>query len=168
MFARALRRTRPRHLLRNPQRLESTQPPKDGPSPSASKSGTDSGNPRITRIQARLPRFLRKYTTSLVNAPVTHISAFLLLHELTAVIPLFSLAGFFHYSQWLPPYISEGQWVSVGVEKFGRWFRRRGWLGKDVLTGDDGGIVGLREGGKLGKRELWWGRGEGGVRLVVE
>jgi hypothetical protein len=73
---------------------------------------------------------------------------------------LFALAGAFHYTNWLPPYISEGKWVSVGVEKFGSWFRKKGWLGGETM-GEDGKIG-------SGKRGLWWGRGETGVRVVVE
>lgn len=106
---------------------------------------------RVERVISRLPKFLQRYTTPLANAPFTHISAFLLLHELTAVVPLLGLAGVFHYTQWLPPYISEGRWVSDGVEKFGNYFRKKGWLGHDQA-----------------KRYKWWGRGEGGVRIVIE
>lgn len=107
---------------------------------------------RLTRLTSRLPRFLQRYTTPLINAPLTHISAFLLLHELTAIIPLFALAGIFHYTRWLPPFISEGQWISNGVEMFGNYFRRKGWLGEEEYA----------------RRHRWWGRGEGGVRIVVE
>ena len=107
---------------------------------------------RIIRITSRLPKFLQGYTTPLINAPLTHISAFLLLHELTAVIPLFGLAATFHYTRWMPPFISEGKWVSDGVEKFGNYFRKKGWLGEE---------------GKA-RRYRWWGRGEGGTRIVVE
>lgn len=107
---------------------------------------------RINRIESRLPRFLRRFTTPLRHAPVSHISAFLILHELTAIVPLFGLAAFFHYSNWLPPYISEGKWVSEGTERFGRYLRKKGWITDD-------------EGAKGGK---WYGRGEGGVRVVVE
>ena len=106
---------------------------------------------RAERITSRLPRFLQRYTAPLLNAPLTHVTAFLILHELTAVVPLLGLAGFFHYSEWLPPYISEGKWVSDGVQRFGNYFRKKGWLG------DDGS-----------SRYMWWGRGEGGVRVVVE
>lgn len=107
---------------------------------------------RLTRLTSRLPRFLQRYTTPLISAPLTHISAFLLLHELTAVVPLFALAGIFHYTQWLPPYISEGKWISNGVEMFGSYFRRKGWLGDEEYA----------------RRHKWWGRGEGGVRVVIE
>ena len=106
---------------------------------------------RIERITSRLPKFLRGYTTPLLNAPLTHISAFLLLHELTAVVPLFALAGTFHYAQWLPSFLGEGKWVADGVDKFGRYFSKKGWLEKE------------REG-----EDKSWVRGEGGTRIVVE
>lgn len=51
----------------------------------------------------------------------------------------------------MPPLVSEGKLVSAGVEKFGNYFRRKGWLGQE---------------GK--RRYKWWGRGEGATRLVVE
>ena len=107
---------------------------------------------RIDRISGRLPKFLQRYTTPLITAPVTHTSAFLLLHELTAVVPLLGLAGVFHYTQWLPPYISEGAWFSKGVEIFGKWFRKRGWLGEEGVA----------------RRDRWWNVGEVGSRVVVE
>jgi len=107
---------------------------------------------RIARITSRLPKFLQGYTTPLINAPITHISAFLLLHELTAVVPLFALAATFHYTKWMPPFIGEGKWVADGVEKFGNYFRKKEWLGKEGQA----------------KRYKWWGRGEGGTRVVVE
>lgn len=107
---------------------------------------------RIERVNSRLPLFLQKYSRPLIGAPIMHISAFLLLHELTAVVPLLGFAGLFHYTQWLPPYISEGRWVSAGVEKFDRYFRRKGWQGEEGVA----------------KRDRYWGFGEGGVRVVVE
>lgn len=106
---------------------------------------------KVDRINSRLPRFLQRFTVPLRNAPVSHITAFVILHELTAIVPLFGLAATFHYTQWLPPYISEGAWVSAGVEKFGNYFRRKGWLGEES-----------------GSRDKWWGRGEGSVRIVSE
>ncbi|KAI9828383.1 MAG: hypothetical protein M1832_002811 [Thelocarpon impressellum] len=98
-----------------------------------------------------VPRFLHRYTTPLRHAPVTHVTAFLLLHEISAIVPLFTLAATFHYARWLPPFIGEGKWVSDGVEKFGGYFKRKGWLGEEGRG-----------------RYKWWGRGEGGVRVVVE
>jgi len=108
---------------------------------------------KLSNIERRLPRFLLRYLSPLRAAPVSHITAFLVLHELTAIGPLFALAGAFHYYNWLPPYISEGKWVTEGIQMFGSWMRKRGWIG------DNG------EGGAAG---MWWGRGENGVRVVVE
>ncbi len=78
------------------------------------------------------------------NGPVTHIAAFLLLHEITAIAPIYGLAAFSHYSRWMPPLIGEGKWVSAGMEKFGNYFRKKGWLGDEKT--------------RLYK---WWGRGRG-------
>jgi hypothetical protein len=145
-----IRASPPRQSLR-PLRLSrrrniSTKP--DDLNPVASQTTRS----RVVRITSKLPNFLQRYSTPLITAPITHISAFLLLHELTAVVPLFGLAATFHYTHWMPPFISEGKWVSDGVEKFGNYFRRKGWLGEE---------------GKA-RRFKWWGRGEGGTRIVVE
>lgn len=125
-----------RHLMR---RNQSTQI-----SPSQSSSS------RIERIESRLPRFLQRYTKPLRNAPVTHVTAFVLLHELTAIVPLFGFAGFFMTTGWVPPLMGEWSWVSQGMEKFGNYFRRKGWLGEEE-----------------GLRDRWWGRGQGSVKLVT-
>lgn len=42
--------------------------------------------------------------------------------------------------------------MSEGVEKFGRYFRKKGWLGEEGVA----------------LRDKWWGLGEGGTRVVVE
>lgn len=106
---------------------------------------------RVERVTSKLPKFLQRYTAPLVNAPLTHISAFLVLHEVTAVVPILGFAAIFHYTNWLPPYISEGKWVNDGVQKFGNYFRRKGWLGSEET-----------------RRSRWWGKGEGGLRVVIE
>jgi Hypothetical protein FLILHELTA len=147
---------------------------------------------RIQRILRRTPKFLRPTISALHNAPLTHITAFLILHELTAIVPIFGLVGAFHYFQWLPPFFAEGKWVVVGVEKFGNYFRRKGWIdagnkreAKELAEGGQardvetkkrprwgiskwlGGGEDEKEGGN-GKISKWWGRGESGTRLVVE
>lgn len=40
------------------------------------------------KILKRVPKFLRPYTTQFIYAPVSHVTAFLILHELTAIVPL--------------------------------------------------------------------------------
>lgn len=122
------------------------------------------------RLVARTPRFLRPTLTALHNAPVTHVTAFLILHEITAVIPLFGLAGAFHYYNWLPSYFAEGAWVVAGVEKFGGYFKKKGWIGateemeteREAKAGQPMDEIEKTRGLK------WWNRGEGGTRLVVE
>jgi hypothetical protein len=147
------------------------------PTPSATSQS------RIDRFNRRLPSFLRKYTTALTNAPISHITSFLILHELTAIIPLFGLAGYFHYTHWLPSWFAEGEFVLSGVERFGRYFRRKGWIRsgeaeeaerevqeivaeKDRIRHED--ISADKEASKLRKVDKAWNVGEGGVRLVVE
>ena len=111
----------------------------------------------LQRIHARIPTFLHPYTRKLVYAPAAHLSSFLILHEITAVLPLLGLACFFHYSNWLPQSISEWKWASDGVGKFGNWFRKKGWLGK-VDRDSDGNIQG----------DYWARMGDARFRVVLE
>lgn len=107
-----------------------------------------------------VPRFLQRYTTPMKDAPFSHIVSFLVLHEVTAIVPLVILATTFHYTGWLPPFISDWKWVSDGTQKFGDYFRRKGWIGRT----DDPDPVAAVE----GKRTIWWNRSESGVRVVFE
>lgn len=115
---------------------------------------------------------MQGHVSSLRSAPVTHITAFVILHEITAVVPLFALAGAFHYYNWLPTYFSEGAWVVAGVEKFGRYFKRKGWIsGEEEQEAErlaERGDAGQVEGSEKKNTGKWWDRGEGGVRIVVE
>ncbi|KAH7071170.1 hypothetical protein BKA63DRAFT_474690 [Paraphoma chrysanthemicola] len=172
MFRRVLHRTTP--FFRGPHaRRYGTEPP--------------SSTSRVDRINRRLPRFLHRYTSALANAPLSHITSFLILHELTAIIPLFGLAGYFHYTHWLPPWFAEGAWVLNGVERFGRYFRRKGWIRSGEAEEAEREVMEIQEQeGKwkqqdttgeegLEKEKKWkakidkaWKINEGGVRLVVE
>src|ERR1044071_6938946 len=92
---------RPVHCIRKPPtRYYATSPT----SPPTAQS-------RIDRFNRRLPKFLHRYTSALGNAPISHITSFLILHELTAIIPLFGLAAYFHYTHWLPSWFAEGALV---------------------------------------------------------
>ncbi|KAF2024117.1 hypothetical protein EK21DRAFT_79370 [Setomelanomma holmii] len=161
MFRRILLRTTPRPHLRSPHiRRHATD----------SKPSTS----RVDRINRRLPRFLHRYTSALANAPLSHITSFLILHELTAIIPLFSLAAYFHYTHWLPPWFAEGAWVLNGVERFGRYFRRKGWIRSGEAEEAEREVLEIqaeeemREKLELRKTGKAWKINEGGVRLVVE
>lgn len=87
---------------------------------------------RLDRFISKLPRRLQAYTVGLRNAPGTHVAAFLTLHEITAIVPLFALFGLFHYTNYVPvSYMMEhfGASVRGGVSKFERYFSRKGWFG---------------------------------------
>ncbi|KAF2754769.1 hypothetical protein EJ05DRAFT_479190 [Pseudovirgaria hyperparasitica] len=171
----------------------------------------------VERLINRLPKFTRFRAHALRTAPLSHISAFLILHELTAIIPLFGLVGAFHYYDWLPPGFAEGYWVKEGTLRFGKWMRKRGWISEEEKreAGEYVEQEAIREEGEQQRqnkgwrrwikqredeqdvseeaiekkkknlvtraaqgawgqvadkdnRSTWWGRGEGGVRLVVE
>jgi hypothetical protein len=164
---------RPAHLLRKQHTRHYASELKSAPTSQS----------RIERFNRRLPKFMRKYTSALANAPLSHITSFLILHELTAIIPLFGLAGYFHYTHWLPPWFAEGAFVLNGVERFGRYFRKKGWIRsgeaeeaerevqeiqqeKESIRHED--ITQEQEARKLRKVDKAWNVSEGGVRLVVE
>ncbi|RGP78012.1 hypothetical protein FLONG3_3847 [Fusarium longipes] len=110
----SLRARAPPHQSNSSIRLESTQ---------AS---------RIDRITSKLPRRLQKYTSGLRNAPVSHIVSFLILHEITAIVPVLGLFGLFHYTNYVPiDYVTGhfGSYVEDGVGRFERYFKRKGWFG---------------------------------------
>ncbi|KAJ5665248.1 uncharacterized protein N7477_007696 [Penicillium maclennaniae] len=131
------------------------------PPRSASSSSKDSQS-RLRQLNDRLPRFLRTYTAPLLGAPMTHITSFLILHELTAVLPLFGLVGAFHYGNWMPDLTSgtgEKNAFDEGAARFGRWLKKKGWVDEsDVSTVADHEATGLAP------RE----KQRAGVRLVLE
>lgn len=124
---------------------------------------------RFDRFIARTPRFLRPALTGLQRAPVSHVAAFIILHELTAIVPLFGLAGAFHYWHWLPPYFAEGAWISEGVEKFARYFRKKGWISEsDEREVEEQTRQGNADRVEKQSISKWFNRGESATRWVVE
>ncbi|KAK8164655.1 hypothetical protein IWX90DRAFT_140098 [Phyllosticta citrichinensis] len=120
-----LRNLRPiRDSLR--QRCAHSTKPSESPPAAARKQS------RLDRIISRLPRGLQAYLLPLRSAPLTHVTAFLILHEITAIVPLVGLAATFHYGNWLPSSLAEGVWVQQGVERFGRYFRKKGWIEEEA------------------------------------
>ncbi|OBT68735.1 hypothetical protein VE03_02195 [Pseudogymnoascus sp. 23342-1-I1] len=136
--------------LRLPRRPYTTKPPSGTPPPPPPSSTTT--RTRLNRLLDQTPKFLHPYTNGLRNAPISHIISFLILHELTAIVPLIGLSAAFHYSEWTPEWMRErgGEYQ----EKFRRWFGRKGWFGVEVGEGKGG--VGEGKGGG------------GGVRIVME
>lgn len=97
------------------------------------------------------------------SAPITHITSFLILHEITALVPLLGLAATFHYTHWLPGWFAEGAWVLQGVERFGKYFRKKGWIREEEAFEAEREVqVDIR------RRDKAWNIGEGGTRVVVE
>lgn len=101
------------------------------PQSTSSNSTPSKHSARISRVLDRLPKFLHPYTSGLRNAPGTHITSFLILHELTAIIPLIVLGMGFHYSGWLPGSMDEEK-VFGYMSKFGSYFSRKGWFGVEA------------------------------------
>ncbi len=103
--------------------------------------GGSSSHGAAERILSRLPASLQKYARRLRNAPVSHVVAFVVLHELTAVVPLVGLFGLFHYCTGLVPldYMMDryGGSVTEGVARFERYFRRKGWFGFGGSAGEE-------------------------------
>lgn len=104
-------------------------------------ASTKSSEDRFARFESHLPAWLRHYTTPLRNTPVSHISSFLILHEITAVLPVFGLAYFFHATNWLPESFTQGRfavYMKDGLEKSRRYLLRKGWLtDADLEMGED-------------------------------
>ncbi|KAL4870259.1 hypothetical protein BDV12DRAFT_166469 [Aspergillus spectabilis] len=88
---------------------------------------TKDAQSRLRRLNGRLPSFLRAYTTPLLGAPATHATSFLILHEITAIVPLFGLVAAFHYGGWLPDFTAYSGFEE-GTRRFGNWLRKKGWV----------------------------------------
>lgn len=77
------------------------------------------------------------------------------------MVPLLGLAATFHYTHWLPPWFAEGAWAIQGVERFGKYFRKKGWIRSEEASEAELEV-------EMRRRDKAWDIGEGGVRLVVE
>ncbi|GJN85637.1 hypothetical protein PLIIFM63780_009206 [Purpureocillium lilacinum] len=155
-----LARPRPRLPTRQVRqaRLQSSQ------SPQAS---------RIDRITSRLPKRLQKYTTGLRNAPLSHIISFLILHELTAIVPVVALFALFHYTTYVPiSYMTEhfGEYVQGGVARFERYFSRKGWFGFGKEDAGAGAEQDEEAGGKSHTDEVVdkWRSGDRKYEILME
>ncbi|OAR02079.1 hypothetical protein LLEC1_06374 [Akanthomyces lecanii] len=141
------------------------------PAPVRCQSTKTPATSRIDRITSKLPRRLQKYTQGLRNAPVSHVVSFLILHELTAIVPLVALFALFHYTTYVPlTYVTEhfGSYVEAGASRFEKYFRRKGWFGFEKgATGEDGRPV--REGpGQPQDAVSKWQTGDPKYKILVE
>lgn len=127
---------------------------------------------RADRILSKLPPPLQRYAARLRNAPLSHVVAFLVLHEITAVVPLFGLFGLFHYTPYAPTdYVTEhwGGYVSDAARKFERYFRRKEWFGFEV-EGDPSSDTEREPGSKEDTRSLMrnWEGAEGKYKVLAD
>ncbi|KAI8625207.1 hypothetical protein F5Y19DRAFT_451400 [Xylariaceae sp. FL1651] len=135
---------RPPHRIRNRHFQSNDSKP---PSPSSDPTSTaDAQTHRISRILTRASRFLpTRLHTSLQNlrsAPLSHIGAFLILHEITAVLPIFGLTYLFYALDWVPTSWILGPWAAWaedGLKKYVPWFRKKRWFGLEGKDQQDGG-----------------------------
>ncbi|KKY37011.1 putative mitochondrial seryl-trna synthetase [Diaporthe ampelina] len=159
------------------RRLNSTKPPQSSSSSvstgaAAAAAARSKQQSRADRILSRLPRGMQGYAGRLRSAPLSHVVAFLVLHELTAVVPLLGLFGLFHYggaSAAPIGYMMEhyGGYVRDGTARFERYFTRKGWFG----FGQDDGVEAARgvkgDDGDAAVMSRWQGSDEK-YRIVVE
>lgn len=66
-------------------------------------SKTEDATIKSHPILKRVPKFLLPYTKNFINAPISHVTAFLILHELTAIVPLVGFWYLFHKYHWSVP-----------------------------------------------------------------
>lgn len=156
MLARRLPRVlRPRPLVRPQCRSSSTTPP----------------TTRASKILSKLPAPLQRYTARLRRAPLSHVVAFLILHEITAIVPVLGLFGLFHYTAYAPAdYITEhwGGYVGDGVRRFEKYFRRKGWFG---FGAEDPASMGAESEGGSGDAKslvMGWEGAEGKYKLLAD
>lgn len=91
----------------------------------------------LTRTSRYLPARLRAPLHGFRKAPVSHVASFLVLHELTAIIPLFGLTGAFYYLDIVPVEWVFGWWAPYVQDegtKVLRYFKKKGWFG--LAAGD--------------------------------
>ncbi|KAI1429588.1 hypothetical protein F5Y12DRAFT_412871 [Xylaria sp. FL1777] len=143
---RRLAHSRPHARIRN-RRFQSTDSKPSSPSSPTSSQPTPQTH-RISRILTSASRFLpKRLRTSLQNlrsAPLSHVGAFLLLHEITAILPIFGLTYAFYALDWVPTSWVLGPfaaWAEDGLKKYVPYFRRKRWfgLGKEDEQGAAGG-----------------------------
>ncbi|TDZ19240.1 Uncharacterized protein Cob_v007646 [Colletotrichum orbiculare MAFF 240422] len=118
--------------------------PRQPPAKQPLRQTSTNTNRTAEKILDRVPSRFQKYTSGLRKAPLSHIVAFLILHEITAIVPLLGLFGLFHYTNFLPLEYVTGHWagyVRDGVGKAERYFSRKGWFGfgaedRGTMTGE--------------------------------
>ena len=141
----SMRTTRTTKHFESTNSKPSPKPNNNSSSTSSASSASSSETAHRTRLSKILssalrwtPRRLRPYGERLRSAPLSHVVAFLVLHEFTAIAPLLGLVALFKWAGWVPTAVVLGpwaEWAQEGLKKYGAYFRRKGWFG--LREGDD-------------------------------
>ncbi|KAL2891101.1 hypothetical protein HOO65_010459 [Ceratocystis lukuohia] len=117
-------------------------------SPSTSTSSTPAAASTTTASTAStstpVPRWKRiPFVASMSSRPVTSTISFLVLHELTAVVPLVGITACLQYTDPVPldslnKYLLDA--FSQGLDKFGKYFAKKRWFGFELDA--EGKVVG--------------------------
>ncbi|CAK9440265.1 uncharacterized protein LODBEIA_P43650 [Lodderomyces beijingensis] len=100
----------------NPAERKQASPPQSPPPSSAPPThavatpGPTEADFQTHPILKRIPKFLRSYASKFINAPFSHLISFLILHELTAIIPLFGIWYYLHHHPGIVP-LDLPQWA---------------------------------------------------------
>ncbi|AOW02654.1 uncharacterized protein YALI1_C15105g [Yarrowia lipolytica] len=77
-------------------------------------------------ILKHIPRFIRPLARRFKNAPVSYVTSFLIVHEITAIIPLFGLWWYFNRYDFVPPGLPD--WLIVkGMSVIDKLLETQGW-----------------------------------------
>lgn len=127
-----LRRPKPQARIRL-QSTDSKPPPSSTTTPNSHPAAQANRVSQIlTRASRFLPRRLQSSLRALRSAPLSHVGAFLVLHEITAILPIFGLAYAFYALDWVPTSWVLGPfaaWAEDGLKKYVPYFRRKNWFG---------------------------------------
>ncbi|KAI1415363.1 hypothetical protein F5Y13DRAFT_187466 [Hypoxylon sp. FL1857] len=123
-------------------RFQSTKPSSSSPAnaeSSAEALKTKRADAILTRASRWVPNRLQPYLSRLRSAPFSHVAAFLVLHELTAIVPLFGLAYLFYTMDWVPTSWVLGPWAAwaeEGLKRYIGYFKKKRWFGLGGADGD--------------------------------
>jgi hypothetical protein len=93
--------------------------------------------PFSTAAPPKVPRKLSRYAALFAGKPVSYLTSFLILHELTAILPVGGIFWYIHTTSWTPPGISQ-EFVKQKMESLQRWSDRKGY---GWFRGDQGARV---------------------------
>ncbi|KAK9476747.1 hypothetical protein V1514DRAFT_335829 [Lipomyces japonicus] len=88
------------HASRN---LRAIDPPPNAVRVKSDPVATVKSVRKLQKIIQKLPPKYRPYAEKLLASPGSYVFSFLLLHEVTAVLPLFGLTWLFQATDWIPP-----------------------------------------------------------------